>query len=312
MRIVFMGTPEFAVPSLESLVNSKYEVVMAVTQPDKPKGRGYRVCCPPVKQYALSKGIPVFQPEKIGEPCAVRKLAETNPDLFVTCAFGQFLTSDVLSIPKHGTVNVHASLLPKYRGAAPINWAVINGEKKTGITTMLTVLKMDAGDILLQREVAIDDNITAGQLHDKMSLLGAELLIETIQGIEKGTIEQIPQNDSEVTFAPRITSMTGKINWESSVRQIHNLVRGTNPWPGAFSFFKGERMRIWRTKIIDETKTPAVKPGTILEISKEGFTVQTGKGLILVSEIQCDNSKRLTTCQYVCGHCVNVGDYFGE
>ena len=312
MRIVFMGTPEFAVPSLESLVNSKYEVVMVVTQPDKPKGRGYKVCCPPVKQFAMSKGLPVFQPEKIGEPSAVRKLAEKNPDLFVTCAFGQVETTDVLNIPKYGTVNVHASLLPKYRGAAPINWAIINGEKKTGITTMMTVLKMDAGDILLQEEIEINDDMTAGQLHDRMSVLGAELLIKTIRKIEEGTIERIPQNESEVTFASRITGMTGKIDWNSTARQIHNLVRGTNPWPGAFSFFKGERMRIWKTRILNETKTPELKPGTILEITKEGFTVQTGGGLILVSEIQCDNSKRLTTCQYVCGHCVNVGDCFGE
>jgi len=312
MRIVFMGTPEFAVPSLESLIKSKYEIVMAVTQPDKPKGRGYRVCCTPVKQYALSKGIPVFQPEKIGEPSAVSKLAETNPDLFVTCAFGQFLTSDVLSIPKQGTVNVHASLLPKYRGAAPINWAIINGEKKTGITTMMTVLEMDAGDILLQKEIEIDDAITAGQLHDRMSLLGAELLLETVKQIEDGTLERIPQNDSEATFAPRITSITGKIDWGSAARQIHNLVRGTNPWPGAFSYFKGERMRVWKTEIIDESKTPELKPGTILEVSKDGFAVQTGSGLILVSEIQCDNSKRLTACQYVCGHCVEAGDCFGE
>ncbi|NLG89095.1 MAG: methionyl-tRNA formyltransferase [Clostridiaceae bacterium] len=312
MRIVFMGTPEFAVPSLESLVNSKYEVVMVVTQPDKPKGRGYKVCCPPVKEYALLKGIPVFQPEKIRDQSAVRKLAETNPDLFVTCAFGQFLTSDVLNIPKYGTVNVHASLLPKYRGAAPINWAIINGEKKTGITTMMTVLKMDAGDILLQEELEIDDDMTAGQLHDRLSLLGADLLIKTIRKIEEGTLERIPQNDSEATFAPRITGTTGRIDWGATARQIHNLVRGTNPWPGAFSFFKGERMRIWKTIIIDETKTTGSKPGTILEITKTGFIVQTGSGLILISEIQCDNSKRLTTCQYVCGHCVIAGDCFGE
>lgn len=310
MRIVFMGTPEFAVPSLEILLNNNMDVVMVVTQPDKPKGRGYKVTYSPVKECALKNNIPVMQPEKIGSSEAVEQLKQLKPDLFVTCAFGQFLTSEVLEIPRLGTVNVHGSLLPKYRGAAPIQRAVINGEKKTGVTTMLTVLKMDAGDILLAKEIDIDNDMTAGQLHDKMSILGAELLLETIQRMEKGDIVPIPQNESEATYAPRIARETGKINWEAPATSIHNLVRGTNPWPGAYSYLKGERMRIWKTKVYDEEKTTGKEPGTIIEVSKDGFLVQAGKGVISVFEIQCDSGKRMTVEQYICGHELKPGDRF--
>lgn len=311
MRIVFMGTPEFAVPSLEILVKNGYEVVLVVTQPDKPRGRGHHITFSPVKEYAVSHNLPVAQPEKIGDEQSVELLKSLQPDLFVTCAFGQFLPQRVLDIPKMGTVNVHGSLLPKYRGAAPIQWAIINGDKVTGITTMLTVLKMDAGDILLKREIELDDEITAGQLHDRMSLLGAETLLETLRGLEAGTITPVPQDESEVCYAQKITRETGNINWEKSAVEIHNLVRGTNPWPGAYSFFNGERMRVWKTRVLDDNKVTRELPGTILEVNREGFVVQTGKGILCVLEIQCDNAKRLTVDQYVCGHIVRVGDRFG-
>lgn len=311
MRIVFMGTPDFAVPSLEILVKNKMDVILAVTQPDKPKGRGHQVCCSAVKEYAVENGIPVMQPEKIGAEETVAQLKAFEPDLFVTCAFGQLLTAKVLDIPKMGTVNVHGSLLPKYRGAAPIQWAIINGEKKTGITTMFTVLKLDAGDILLQEEIEIDENMTAGQLYDKMSLLGSEVLLKTIHELKAGTINPIPQEECDTCYAPRMTREVGEIKWDSTARDIHNLVRGTNPWPGAYSWFKGDRMRIWMTRIIDNEKTTGQLPGTVLEISKDGFVVQTGKGILLVAEVQCDNAKRLTVNQYICGHVVTAGDCFG-
>lgn len=311
MRIVFMGTPEFAVPSLDILVKNQMNVVLVVTQPDKPKGRGHRVCCSPVKEYAEKNGIPVIQPEKIGADDAIAQLKALEPDLFVTCAFGQLLTSKVLDIPKMGTVNVHGSLLPKYRGAAPIQWAIINGEKKTGITTMFTVLKLDAGDILLKEEIEIDDDITAGQLHDRMSILGSEVLLKTINELKAGTITPIPQEECESCYAPRMTREVGEIKWNSNARDIHNLVRGTNPWPGAYSWIKGERMRVWKTRVLDSEKITGQPPGTVLEISKEGFVVQTGKGILLIAEVQCDNAKRLTVNQYVCGHVVAVGDCFG-
>lgn len=310
MRIVFMGTPEFAVPSLEILIENKLNVVMVVTQPDRPKGRGYKVSYSPVKECALKYNIPVMQPVKIGSSESVEQLKMLKPDLFITCAFGQLLTNDVLSIPKFGTVNVHGSLLPKYRGAAPIQWAIINGEKKTGVTTMLTVLKLDAGDILLSEEIGIDDDMTAGQLHDKMSVIGAELLLRTIREMEKGSINPIPQNDSEATYAPRIVRETGKINWQNSATSIHNLVRGTCPWPGAYSYLKGERIRIWKSKVQDADKISESEPGTIIGINKKEFLVQTGKGVISIFEIQCDSGKRMTVEQYICGHEVNLGDRF--
>ena len=312
MRIVFMGTPDFAVPSLDILVKNQYDVIMVVTQPDKPRGRGHHVTFSPVKEYAEKIGLPLIQPIKIGEESSIEQLKQLNPDLFVTCAFGQFLTSDVLAIPKHGTINVHGSLLPQYRGAAPIQWAIINGEKKTGITTMLTVLKLDAGDMLLKEEIEIDDEITAGQLHDKMSLLGAELLLKTIKGVKEGTITPTPQMECDTCYAPRMTREVGEINWNASARAIHNLVRGTNPWPGACSYIKNERMRIWKTRIIDEEKKSGNIPGTVLDISKEGFLVQAGKGTILIMEVQCDNAKHMTVNQYICGHLVTAGDSFGK
>ncbi|AGC68340.1 methionyl-tRNA formyltransferase Fmt [Thermoclostridium stercorarium subsp. stercorarium DSM 8532] len=312
MRIVFMGTPEFAVPSLEILINNGMDVVAVVTQPDKPRGRGYKVSFSPVKECALKYNIPVMQPEKIGSSDSVQQLKEMAPDLFVTCAFGQFLTQKVLDIPKYGTVNVHGSLLPKYRGAAPIQWAIINGEKTTGVTTMLTVLKMDAGDILLSREIPIDDDMTAGQLHDKMSIIGAELLLETIRRIEKGTITPIPQNEAEATYAPRIVRETGRINWDADATAIHNLVRGTDPWPGAYSYLNGKRMRIWKTKVRDAGLISGNKPGTIIEVGKSFITVQAGKGAVNVLEIQCDNGKRMTVEQYLCGHEIKPGDRFEQ
>lgn len=312
MRIVFMGTPDFAVPSLDILVRNNFNVIMVITQPDKPKGRGHKLSYSPVKVYALEKGIPLMQPEKIGDKCVVEKLAGLKPDLFVTCAFGQFLTSDILDIPQKGTVNVHGSLLPKYRGAAPLQWAIINGEKKTGVTTMLTELKLDAGDMLLKEEIDIDDNMTAGQLHDMMSLLGAELLLKTINGLIDGTITPIPQMECDTCYAPRMTRDVGEINWNASAREIHNLVRGTNPWPGAYSYIKSERMRIWKTRIIDEEKKTENKPGTVLKITKEGFLVQAGKGVLLIEEVQCDNANLMTVEQYVCGHRVQAGESFGK
>jgi len=310
MRIVFMGTPEFAGPSLEILVRNGMDVVMVVTQPDKPKGRGYKVSSTPVKVCALKYGIPVMQPEKIGSSDSVERLKELEPELFVTCAFGQFLTQEVLDIPRYGTVNVHGSLLPKYRGAAPIQWAIINGEKKTGVTTMLTVLKMDAGDILLTKEIPINDDMTAGQLHDIMSVAGAELLLETISGLEKGTITPIPQNEAEATYAPRIVRETGRINWESPAEAIHNLVRGTDPWPGAYSYLNGKRMRIWKTNVSERELITGKKPGTIIDVKKDIVSVQAGRGIINILELQCDGGKRMTAEQYLCGHEIKPGDCF--
>jgi len=306
-----MGTPDFAVPSLRALVENNYDVICVVTQQDRPKGRGYKVVPPPVKEYAMSKGIQVLQPQSLRkEPETVEKIREMNPDLIVTCAFGQILPDSLLAIPKYGTVNVHGSLLPKYRGAAPIQWAVINGETKTGVTTMLTDSGLDTGDILLKREIDIPDDMTAGELHDRMSLLGAEVLIETVRKLEEGTIKPIPQDDSQATLAPRITKEMGRIDWSWEARKIHNLIRGLTPWPGAYTFLEDKKVRIWRSSLADDGLNTGVYPGTIISLDQNSMKVGTGNGILVVSEIQVESGKRMTPYQYSLGHELKPGMKF--
>lgn len=312
MRIIFMGTPDFAVPSLKALVENKYDVICVVTQKDRPKGRGYRVVPPPVKEYAMSQGIMVLQPESLKkEPETTEKIRELNPDLIVTCAFGQILPDSLLAIPRFGTINVHGSLLPKYRGAAPIQWAIINGEKKTGITTMLTDSGLDTGDMLLKAEIDIPDDMTAGELHDRMSLLGAEVLIKTIKKLEEGTLKPVPQDDSEATMAPRITKEMGRIDWSSSARKIHNLIRGMTPWPGAYTFLGDKRIRIWKSSLADSALDAAgASPGTVVGLDQDSMTVSTGDGILVVSEIQAESGKRMTPYLYSLGHELRPGMKF--
>jgi len=312
MRIIFMGTPDFAVPSLKALVENHYDVICVVTQKDKPKGRGYKVVPPPVKEYALSQGIMVLQPERLSkEPETIERIRELNPDLIVTCAFGQILPDSLLAIPKHGTINVHGSLLPKYRGAAPIQWAIINGETKTGITTMLTDSGLDTGDMLLKAEIDIPDDMTAGELHDKMSLLGAEILIKTLKKLEEGTLVPVPQDHSQATLAPRISKDLGRIDWSAPARNIHNLIRGTTPWPGAYTYLEGKKIRVWRSAVGEdslnhESDTETV-PGTIIGLDKECMTVQTGNGTLRIFEIQAESNKRMTPYQFSLGHGLKIG-----
>ncbi len=309
MKIVFMGTPDFAVPSLDILVKNGYEVAAVVTQPDKPKGRGNKLTPPPVKEYALNNNIPVLQPEKVKTGTFAQQLREIAPDLLVTVAYGRILPQEVLDIPPYGCVNVHGSLLPKYRGAAPIQWSVINGDSITGITTMYTDIGMDTGDMLLKREVEIGINETAGELHDKLSIIGAEVLLETLKELEKRTLVRIPQPADEATYVTMISKETGRIDWSKTMEQIHNLVRGTDPWPGAYTFYKGERMRVWKTEYSNIEK--ASKPGEIIEVKKEGILVGTGKGNIMLKEIQFDSGKRLKVEQYLAGHSIDKGELLG-
>ncbi len=314
MTIVFMGTPEFAVPSLDGLVAEGYTVLAAVTQADRPKGRGHTLAAPPVKERALALNIPVLQPDKLSrQPEYVEMLAQLKPDLMVTCAFGQMLPKSVLDIPRYGTINVHGSLLPKYRGAAPIQWAVINGDKVTGITTMFTDIGMDTGDMLLKEEIAIPDNMTSGELHDKMSHLGARVLIRTLKAMENGTLVRTPQNADEATHAPKMEKTTGQVDWTKTSLEIHNLVRGTSPWPGAFSYFCDCKMRIWSSKIIpDPGCGDSCPPGTILSIEENGMSVKTGDGALLINEIQSEAKKRMTPRQYACGNLLKCGMSFAE
>jgi len=305
-----MGTPEFAIPSLDMLLKEGYDVAAVVTQPDKPKGRGNKMSPPPVKEYAMEHGIEVLQPEKVKTEEFVEKIKAINPDLLVTAAYGKILPKSVLDIPKHGCINVHGSLLPKYRGAAPIQWSIINGEKVTGITTMYTDVGMDTGDMLVKAEIEITEDMTAGELHDKLSVLGAEVLKETLKRLENGTLERIPQNDEEATYAPMMTKETGCIDWSKSSREIHNLVRGTNPWPGAYTFYNDKKMKIWMTSVISDEEHDS-KAGTILKVSKDGIVVACGLGKLNIKEIQFENARKMSVEEYICGHKIDEGELLG-
>lgn len=281
MKIVFMGTPEFAVPSLKKIIET-YGVESVFTQPDKPKGRGKKMAYSPVKEVALENNIKVFQPVKLKEDTeALEYLKELKPDFIIVVAFGQILTKEVLDIPKYGCINLHASLLPMYRGAAPLNWAVIKGEKKSGNTTMLMDVGLDTGDMLLKDEVEITDNMTAGELHDVLMDRGAELLINTIDGLYNGSI--IPEKQSEETFyAKMLNKELGRINWNNSAKDIHNLIRGLNPWPIAHTTYDDKSMKIYESEVLCENSNK--EPGTIINVSKEGMKVSTGLGVLLIKK----------------------------
>lgn len=309
MRIVFMGTPDFAVPCLEALVQNKYNVVGVVTQPDKPFGRKQsELKAPPVKEAALRLGIGVIlQPVKVRTPEFLESIRVLEPDLIVTAAYGRILTKNVLDVPRLGCINVHASLLPKYRGAAPIQWAIINGDEKTGITTMFMDEGMDTGDILMTREIPIPHDMTSGELFDELKTLGAEVLLETLEALENGTLVRTPQDNTRAVNVPMITKEIGQIDWNKKAAEIHNLVRGTSPWPGAFTFYKGSRMKIWKTAVAENCS--AAKPGTIVEILKDRLRVATGEGCIDILELQFDNSRRMNASE--CGHNMDEGEILG-
>jgi len=310
LKIVFMGTPVFAVPCLEMLINEEYEIAAVVTQPDRPKGRGNKLEAPPVKTKAMEYGIRVLQPEKLRTGEFAEQLREIKPDLLITVAYGRILPKEVLDIPPLGCINVHASLLPKYRGAAPIQRAVINGDKITGITTMYTELEMDTGDMLVRKSLAIEDNMTYGELHDRLSDLGSETLKETLEQLKKGTLKREPQNHCEATYADMIKKDIEKIDWNNPASDIHNLVRGLNPMPGAFTLYKEERLKIWRTKIIDQDSS-GYQPGTISRVDKDSVIVACGKGFVNLLEVQPESCKKMPVEQYIRGHRVCEGEKLG-
>lgn len=312
MKIVFMGTPDFAVPSLKALIEKGYNIVAAVTQPDRPKGRGNKRTPPPVKELAVMHNIPVLQPEKLRrneEFLAVLK--ELAPDMLVTCAYGNILPKAVLDVPQYGCINVHGSLLPKYRGAAPIQWSIINGEKVTGVTTMYSDIGIDTGDMLLKREVEIDDNMNAQELFDILGKVGAGLLIDTIKLIEEGRLVRTPQADCDATHAPMLTKETGLIDWSKDAQSIHNLVRGVYPWPIAYTYYAGERMRVLKTKVLN-TEGNFNLVGRIVDVTDEGITVSTGEGLLLIEQIQFDGGKAMSVALYLRGHSLEKGKILGR
>lgn len=309
MKIVFMGTPDIAVPCLQKIIDEKYEILGVVTQPDKPKGRGKKLGMSPVKELAIENNIPVYQPVKARDKEFIDKIKSLNPDVIVVVAFGQILPKEILEIPKLGCINVHVSLLPKYRGAAPINWVIINGEEKTGITTMYMDEGLDTGDMILKTEVNLDENITAGELHDKMMNIGAETLKETLRLIEEGNAPREVQNHEEFSYAPIMNKSLGNIDFSKSAREIHNLVRGVNPWPSAYTTYNDVIMKVWKTKVLDEKSTKDV--GTIIDVSKDGIKVSTIDNVLLIEEIQMPNKKRMLVGEYIKGNTIETGLVLG-
>ena len=308
MKIVFMGTPEFAVPSLKALVEHGYEVVGVFTQPDRPKGRGNKVIASPVKQYAVEQDIPVFQPQRIRRD-GVEDLKGLTPDLCVTAAFGQILSQEILDIPRLGTVNVHASLLPRHRGSAPINWAILQGDEVVGVTTMMTDKGIDTGDMLLKAEVPYQPGETAGELTIRMADLGAELLIRTLEAMEAGTLERIPQDHENMTYDPMLTKEMGVIDWTHSAADIVNRIHGLNPWPGCSTAVEGGRLKLLRAEIAQGEGQPGE---VIVADPKQGLVIAAGEGAVRITQLQAPGGKPMNSKDYLRGHPMVVGTVLKE
>ena len=321
LNIVFMGTPDFAKESLEAIYNEGHNIIAVITNPDRPKGRGMKMIASPVKEYALEKNIPVLQPEKISE--IKETLVQINPDLFCVVAYGKILPKDILEIPKLGSINVHGSLLPKYRGAAPIQWAVLNGEKITGITTMYMDEGMDTGDIILKKEVEIGEDETTGELWKRLSKIGGELLIDTVKQIEEGTAPREPQGP-DFTMAPMLRKEMSKIDWENkTIKEIKNLVRGLNPIMGAYTKLDGKKIKIWKVQSIETSefinnypefsehidKFKNIIGGTVIYSDvKQGLYIKAKDGIILIKEVQAENSKKMQIQDFLRGNVIEVGE----
>lgn len=307
-----MGTPDFAVPILETLLETKEEIVGVVTQPDRPKGRGQKLTAPPVKEKALAYNLSIYQPENVNTTHLKEQLQQLAPDLIVVVAFGQLLSKEILNLPKFGCINVHASLLPKYRGAAPIHWAIINGEVETGITTMYMDVKLDAGDMLLQEKVTIEEDETLGVLHDKLAKLGGKTLVKTVKALKNNSLSRIPQDHTQATYATKIEKKDVEIDWHQSAKQIKNLVRGTNPWPGAYTLLDKKIWKIWQVDIKEQEGTYGL-PGEILEVNGDkGLIVAAGQGKLILREIQPENSKRMKVEEYLKGNKIEKGLRLGR
>lgn len=327
MKVVFMGTPDFAVGALEAIIEAGHQVAAVVTQPDKPKGRGKEVQMTPVKACAQKYGIPVFQPVKIKEPEPVETLRSYQADIFVVAAFGQILSEEILTMPKYGCVNIHASLLPKYRGAGPIQWAIINGEKITGVTIMQMDKGVDTGDMLFKAEVAIASDETADTLHDKLAAAGARLIVEALAKIEAGDVMPVKQNDEDACHAKMLHKSMGKIDWQMEAGKLDCLIRGLIFWPGASTLFRGKTLKIWREEVVSEQELTALEempgqnqddfvrnapPGTVVLVQKDAFYVQTGNGILRLTEVQPEGKKRMAVKDFLLGYPVKAGEQLGE
>ncbi len=313
MRIVFMGTPDFAKESLEAVYNAGHEILTVVTNPDRPQGRGMKLKPSPVKEFALEKGLNVMQPEKVRKNEEfINEIKNLNPDVICVVAYGKILPKEILEIPRLGCINVHGSLLPKYRGAAPIQWAVLNGDEETGITTMYMDEGMDTGDMILKEKVEISEDETTGELWDRLSMVGGELLVKTLKEIENGTAPRVKQGE-EFTLAPMLDKKMAKIDWENkTAREIKNLVRGLNPIMGAYTFLNGKKIKLWKVDVVDSNEDDSsLKNGTVIESNpKEGLFIKTKEGTIKVLEIQGENAKRMEIGDFLRGNKINKLDIF--
>lgn len=315
MKIVFMGTPDFAKESLEALYNKGYEILAVVTNPDKPKGRGMKMVASPVKEFAIEKNLKIYQPEKVrNNEEFINEIKDLKPDVICVVAYGKILPQEILDIPEKGCINVHGSLLPKYRGAAPIQWAVLNGDKTTGITTMYMGTGMDTGDMILKQEVEIGEDETTGELWEKLSKIGSELLVETLKQIEAGTAPRIPQGD-DFTMAPMLDKEMAKIDWENkNAREIKNLVRGLNPIMGAYTFLNGKKIKFWKVQVANDIGTdgdiPVINGTVIISDPKDGIYIKTKEGILKVLEIQGENAKRMSIQDYLRGNSINQFEIF--
>jgi len=311
LKIVFMGTPSFALPSLKMLVGDGFCVKAVFTQPDRQSGRGHKQLPPPVKIFAQSLSLPVYQFEKVRMPEGVSALSSIGPDVLITAAYGQILTQEILDIPKTGCINVHASLLPKYRGAAPVQWAIINGEEKTGVTTMMTALALDAGDILEKDEISIPPDMNAGELYDQLSHLGAETMRRTLHKILDGSLVRIPQKEEEATYFPMFKRGFGEIDFSMECKRIRDFVRGTNPQPGAFILYGEHKIKVFKVEC--GAQDISARPGQVLSSdTKSGLIIAAGKGSVIIKELQWPGKSKTTDREFLCGHSIPVGFKFGS
>lgn len=308
MKILFMGTPDFAIPCFKALIKSGHEICGVFTQPDKPKGRGHKLSSPPVKEAALKNGIKVFQPKSLKDGEAFSIIKSLDPEIIIVVAYGKILPKEIIEFPKYGCINVHASLLPKYRGAAPIQWCIINGEKRTGVTTMYMDIGLDTGDMLLNAKTDISDNETSGELHDRLSLIGADLLIETLKKIEDDTIERNKQNDSESSYSPMIDKSLCSIKWDKRADEIHNLVRGLNPWPTASTVLDGKILKIHKTSVSDIKGTT---PGKIISVSPLIVSCADNTALEIL-EVQLEGKKKMNVDEFLRGHKIDINKILGD
>lgn len=304
MRIIFMGTPDFAAKTLEAIDEAGHEIVLAVTQPDKPKGRSGKLAVSDVKQYAIEHGIEVFQPEKVRETDAVERLRGYNPELIVVAAFGQILPKEILEMPKYGCINVHASLLPHLRGASPIQTAILLGDRETGVTIQQMGEGLDTGDIISQRSIPIEDDDTGGSLFDKLASLGASLAVDTIEDIASNRASAMPQDESRATYAKKIDKTMGHIDWNKDASGIERMIRALNPWPSAYAYIDGKMLKIWKAEIVADN---AGAPGTISAVTKDAIAISCGQGSLILKEVQLEGKKRMTVHDFLLGYKVTEG-----